>query len=380
MTVFSRTDTSLLATWWWTVDRKLLVALGVLAMIGVVFVFTASPPVAELKGLPSWHFALRQVVFMSLGAVLLLAASMLAPRGVIRLGLAFFALGLVLLLLVPVIGIEINGAQRWLVLGGINVQPAEFVKPGLVICLAHLLASKDGLKAAPEALAVLGLVLVLLLMQPDVGTAILVCGMFAAMLFVAGLPWLWLTVLGSGAAGVAAFAYASFGHVRSRVDAFLADETGFQVGRSLAAIEQGGFFGRGPGEGVVKQRLPDSHADFIFAAATEEFGALVALAVVLIFLWVIVRSLALADRRMDRFSRIAAVGLIAQFGFQAAINLAVNVALIPPKGMTLPFISYGGSSTLALALGMGFLLALLRRRPEDGAAARGWATATAAAR
>ncbi|TVQ29380.1 MAG: cell division protein FtsW [Geminicoccaceae bacterium] len=364
MTAFSRTDNSLVANWWWTVDRPLLAVLGLLAATGLVFVFTASPPVAELKNLNPWHFAVRQSIFLGLAVVVLLTASLLAPLGVRRIGTFLFIVSLGLLALVPLIGVEVNGAVRWLNFGGLSLQPSEFVKPALIIVTAHVLASQEGLRALPQAMLPVAVVTVLLLMQPDVGTALLVLVVFAAMVFMAGLAWPWVVGMASASVGVLVLAYHSFGHVQSRIDGFLAADSGFQVERAIQALTAGGWFGQGPGEGVIKNRLPDSHADFIFAAGVEEFGLLIGIVVVLLFASIVLRALILADRQPDRFAQLAAIGLITQFGLQAAINLGVNVAILPAKGMTLPFVSYGGSSLIALALGCGMVLALLRRTPS----------------
>jgi cell division protein FtsW len=363
MRAFDRTDTSVVANWWWTVDRPLMVALALLAGAGVVLVFTASPPVAERMGLSPWHFALRQCVFLALAAGVLAACSMLAPLGVTRLGTGLFWASLALLALVPLVGDHANGATRWLTIGGLRLQPSEFVKPALVVVAAYWLAARDGMTGLPRAALPVALVTALLLLQPDVGQALLVLAVFAVMIFAAGLAWPWVAAFAGGAGATGFLAYQGFDHVRTRIDAFLAADPGFQVQQSLLAVEAGGWLGRGPGEGVVKNHLPDSHADFIFAAGVEEFGVLVGLALVVLFAVVVLRGLVLADRQPDRFAQLAAVGLLTQLGLQAGINLGVNVAILPPKGMTLPFVSYGGSSLIALALGTGMALALLRRGP-----------------
>jgi cell division protein FtsW len=363
MRAFDRTDTSVVANWWWTVDRPLLVALALLAAAGVVFVFTASPPVAERMGLSPWHFALRQCLFLALAALVLAACSMLAPLGVRRLGTGLFWASLALLALVPFVGHEVNGAVRWLTLAGLRLQPSEFVKPGLIVVAAYWLAARDGLRGLPRAALPVALVTALLLAQPDVGQALLLLAVFAVMVFAAGLAWPWVVAFAGGGAVTAVLAYHGFAHVRARIDAFLAADPGFQVQQSLMAVEAGGWLGRGPGEGVIKNHLPDSHADFVFAAGVEEFGLLVGLVLVVLFAVVVLRGLVLADRQADRFAQLGAVGLLTQFGLQAGINLGVNVAILPPKGMTLPFVSYGGSSLVALALGTGMALALLRETP-----------------
>ncbi len=363
MRAFDRTDTSVVANWWWTVDRPLLITLALLAGAGVVFVVTASPPVAERMGLSPWHFAVRQCLFLALAALVLATCSMLAPLGVRRIGTGLFWTALALLALVPLVGHEANGATRWITVAGLRLQPSEFVKPALVVVAAHWLAARDGVAGLPRAALPVGLVVALLLAQPDVGQALLVLAVFAVMVFAAGVAWPWVVAFAGGGALTALGAYHGFAHVRTRIDDFLAAEPGFQVQQSLMAVEAGGWLGRGPGEGVVKNHLPDGHADFVFAAGVEEFGLVIGLLVVVLFAVVVLRGLVLADRQPDRFAQLGAVGLLTQLGLQAGINLGVNVAILPPKGMTLPFVSYGGSSLIALALGTGFALALLRRTP-----------------
>jgi cell division protein FtsW len=366
MMAFSRTERGLLARWWWTVDHGLLAGLGLLALSGLVFVLASSPPVAARLGLPSLHFALRHGAFLLPAAFLLLGCSLLSPIGVRRLATGLLALALIMLALTLLVGPEIKGATRWLPIGGMLIQPSEFAKPALVVVVAAILARAPGLTNAWPALALVGSVLLLLLSQPDVSMALMVATLFAVQLFVAGLPW--LLVLGAGALGVLALwqAYVFFPHVAARFDRFLDPDSGdhYQVGLALEAVRGAAWFGSGPGEGRVKYALPDAHSDFVFAVIGEEFGVIACLALLGLFGFVLLRGLRRIEMVADRFAFLGATGLIALFGLQSMVNLGVNLSLLPATGMTLPFISYGGSSLCALSLGMGMFLALTRRRPS----------------
>lgn len=366
MIAFSRTERGLLARWWWTVDHSMLAGLGLLALCGFVFVLASSPAVASRLGLPSLHFALRHFAFLLPAAFLLLGCSLLSPTGVRRLATGLLAVTLVMLVLTLLIGPEIKGATRWLPIGGMLMQPSEFVKPALVVVVAALLARAPGLANALPAALLVGLVLLLLLWQPDVSMALMVGALFAVQLFVAGLPW--LLVVGLGAAGIVALwqVYVVFPHVAARFDRFLDPEAGdhYQVGLALEAVRGAAWFGSGPGEGRVKYALPDAHSDFVFAVIAEEFGVVACLALLVLIGFVLLRGLRRIEMVADRFAFLAATGLIALFGLQSIVNLGVNLSLLPATGMTLPFISYGGSSLCALALAMGMFLALTRRRPS----------------
>jgi cell division protein FtsW len=364
VTPFSRTQRGVLGRWWWTVDRPLLAGFGLLALAGLVFVFASSPPVASRLGLPTLHFVTRHGMYLLPATLLLLGSSLLSPRGVHRLAVGLLLATLLMLVLTLLIGPEIKGAQRWLPLGGLMVQPGEFLKPALVVVAAGLLAQGQGLRNALPVLLLSALVIVLLLSQPDIGMTLTVACLLALQLFLAGLPW--LLVLAGGAAGTLALwqTYLWFPHVTQRIDRFLDPASGdnYQVGLALQAVQGAAWFGSGPGEGTVKYALPDAHSDFVFAVIAEEFGLLASLALLGLFAFVLLRGLARTEAVGDRFALLAAAGLLAQFGLQAIVNLGVNLSLLPAKGMTLPFISYGGSSLCALALGMGMFLALTRRR------------------
>ena len=357
-----RTDRTLVGNWWWTVDRTMLAAVGVLALVGTVLIFAASPAVGERVYGAEMHFVLKHLMFLLPASLLLLGVSLLAPLGVLRLGVGMFAIFGVLLLLTLVFAPEVKGAHRWLPIMGLPLQPSEFVKPAVAVVVAYLLSRRPGTGAMPAAATAVMPVLAVLVLQPDVGMTAVVAMVFGLQLFVAGLSWFWvLLLLGTGGLGLWQ-AYLWLPHFTERVNDFL-DPTslGYQIERALRAVAGGGLFGRGPGEGLQKWHLPDAHADFIFAATAEEFGIVACLGLVALFAFVILRGFVRVNETGDRFIQLAAVGLVGEFGFQALINMAVNLNLIPTKGMTLPFISYGGSSLLALAIAMGMVLALTRR-------------------
>jgi len=280
-----------------------------------------------------------------------------------------YLVGVVLCLMALKFGPEIKGAHRWIGLGSFGIQPSEFVKPAFVVLSAWAFSEGARRKDMPGALLALLLLpatIVPLILQPDFGQTMLITIVWAGLFFVAGLHWFWVAGLGGvGAAGILV-AYKFVPHVRARIERFLDKSSGdtFQVDTAMESFAKGGWLGKGPGEGSIKRILPDAHTDFIFAVTAEEFGILVCLGLLMIFGFIVLRGFMLARRNEDPFCRLAITGLVLMFGLQAAINMAVNVHLMPAKGMTLPFISYGGSSLLSLALGMGFLIALTRRRPR----------------
>ncbi len=371
MSGFTRTDTSLLGRWWWTVDRWTLAAVVTLAGIGAVLTLAASPPVAERIGLDTFHFARRQLVFLPLALAVMVVTSLADPRTVRRTAVVACIAGLILMALVPFTGEEIKGATRWLRVGGLSLQPSEFVKPAFAVVAAWLFTAQRQDPRIPGDAVATGLFAVfvaLLLVQPDVGMTVVVGGVWAVQYFLAGLPLVLVLLVSLGFLGSGVGAYFAFDHVRLRVDRFLdpAAGEGYQVAKALAAFRDGGLFGRGPGEGRVKEVLPDAHADFVLAVAGEEFGLVLCLVVVALFAFVVLRGFSRVLADDDMFVLLAVAGLLVQFGLQAAINMGSTLNLIPPKGMTLPFISYGGSSTIALAWGMGMVLALTRERRGGG--------------
>ncbi len=368
MSAIARTDTSLVGRWWWTVDRWTLAALGAIIAIGAVLTLAASPPVAERLGFDTFHFARRQFLFLGFALAVMFATSFLASRGVRRLAVVCMAGAMALMVATLFVGPEIKGATRWLQAGSYSLQPSEFVKPGFAVVAAWMFTGQRLGERFPGYAVATGLfaaVAALLLMQPDVGMTMVVAAVWAVQFFVAGLPLLLVIAIGFLFLGASIGAYFAFGHVQARVDRFLDPAGGesYQVSRALEAFHNGGWAGRGPGEGRVKEVLPDAHADFIFAVAGEEFGLVLCLVLVGLFAFVMLRGFSRVLRDNDLFNLLAVTGLLVQFAVQAVINMASNINLIPPKGMTLPFVSYGGSSTLAMALGMGMVLALTRERP-----------------
>jgi cell division protein FtsW len=363
----------LLADWWFTVDRMLLAAVLVIAGTGLVLSMAASPAIAIKRGLPALYFVERHLVFASAAVAIMLTVSFLSPAGVRRLALAVGAAALLAMVAALMIGTEINGARRWLHAGGHSLQPSEFAKPAFVVLSAWLFAEADSrpdMPAMPLAFALYLAMAGLLLMQPDVGQMLLVSLVWCALFFLAGRPIRWLAVLVLALAGSLAAAYVRFAYVRARIGRFLDPASGdnFQMERALQSFVEGGFFGRGPGEGTIKTVLPDAHTDFIFAVIAEEYGVLACMVVAALFALVVVRVFSRQARERDAFLRLSALGLVLLFGLQALINMAVNAGLAPAKGLTLPFISSGGSSLLAVGLGLGMLLALTRRRPDPALA------------
>lgn len=373
MSTLARTDTSLVGRWWWTVDRWTLSAVALLAVIGAVLTLAASPAVADRIGLDTFYFARRQVVYLGIGLISMLLISFLTPKGVRRFAVVLTGMAIIFMIMTLIFGAEIKGARRWLHVGGLSLQASEFVKPGFAVLAAWMFAVQrldDQVPGYAMATALYVIVAGLLLMQPDVGMTIVVSAIWGIQFFIAGLPIILVVVVCVLFLGGSVGAYFTFDHVRSRIDRFLdpeADE-GFQVGKALDAFRNGGWAGRGPGEGRVKESLPDAHADFILAVAGEEFGLIVCILIVVLFAFVVLRGFSRVFKDDDLFVLLATAGLLVQFSIQAIINMASTLNLMPPKGMTLPFISYGGSSTIALGIGMGMVLALTRVRPASG----GW--------
>jgi cell division protein FtsW len=368
---FARIDQSPVARWWWTVDRWSLAALALLIGFGVVMSLAASPAVAERIGYDGLHFIRRQLALLPLAMALMFVVSLQSPRTIRRIAIIGFVVGMALLALTFVVGVEIKGARRWINLPGLSVQPSEFVKPTFAVVAAWLFSEQKSRPGFPGNLISIALFLAIVFMlikQPDLGMAVVVAAVWFAQFFMAGLRLYWVGVGALAGIGGLVGAYLSLPHVRIRIDHFLDPSTGdsYQVNRSLEAFANGGLWGRGPGEGTVKDYLPDAHADFVFAVVGEEFGLIVCVAIVALFAFIVLRGLARLMQEGSLFVLLAATGLLMQFGLQAAINMASTLHLIPTKGMTLPFLSYGGSSLLALGLGMGMALALTRRRLGGG--------------
>jgi cell division protein FtsW len=365
----SRVERTPFAAWWWTVDRLTLAAILGLMLAGIVLSLAASPPVAARLHLDPFYFVNRHVLYLVPAIAVLLATSFLSPLHVRRIALVVFAVSLILVGLTLVYGAEVKGARRWLVILGVNIQPSEFLKPAFVILIAWLFgesARRPEMPANTIALALLVTVVLALVLQPDFGQTMLILAVWGSLFFLAGMRIIWVAGLGGAAVVGLAGAYATVPHVARRIKRFIDPSSGdtFNVDQAVESFIRGGWFGRGPGEGTIKRILPEGHTDFVFAVAAEEFGIVLCLLLLLLFMFIVIRSLVHALRNHDPFERFAAAGLAILFGLQSAINMAVNAHLIPAKGMTLPFVSYGGSSMISLAWGMGMLLALTRERPR----------------
>jgi cell division protein FtsW len=370
-TTFSRTDDSIFGRWWWSIDRWMITAIISIIACGAILALAASPAVAKHYDLDTFFFARRHFMIIPISLIVMFGVSLLDRRGVRQLAVICFGLSICLLGFTFFNGVEVKGATRWIKLGGIQIQPSEFVKPSFIIISAWMFAAWRLKENFPGYLVSVGLYLVvvaLLLIQPDVGMTILISVIWGVQFFLAGLPMILVLVIGLVFIAGGFTAYFNFTHVQSRIDRFFdpAGSEAFQVARSLEAFRNGGIFGRGPGEGHVKEVLPDAHADFIFAVAGEEFGLVMTLFIVSLFIFIVLRGFIKAFKEIDLFVQLAVVGLLVQFALQAIINMASTLNLMPTKGMTLPLVSYGGSSMLASAIGLGMVLALTRERPGQG--------------
>jgi cell division protein FtsW len=366
----TRLDTSTVGRWWWTVDKWMLAATALLIAIGILLNLAAGPPAAERIGATTFHFVRKQMVFLPLALLVMFAISLLAPVNVRRFAVLGFLTTGFLTLLTLIVGDDINGARRWLSIGPLHFgQPSEFVKPFFAVVSAWMFAEHKMREDFPGNAIAAGLlfgVVAVLLSQPDIGMTLVVSAVWCAQFFIAGLPIFWVILIAIIGLGALVGAYFAFDHVASRVDRFLDPTSGdtYQVTQAMRAFQQGGLFGRGPGEGRVKEALPDAHTDFIFAVAGEEFGVFLCLVIVALFAFIVIRALTKVMREENLFVLLAVGGLAVQFGLQAMINMASSLHMMPTKGMTLPFISYGGSSLVALGVATGMILALTRRRRD----------------
>jgi cell division protein FtsW len=366
---FARTDRSKFGVWWWTTDHLLLGAAAILIVLGVLLCFGNSPAAAARMNIGDpFHFAVRQCIFAAGGAAILLFVSMMGPRGIRRSAVVIYIAAIAMMIALPLLGHHAKGATRWVEFSGFSLQPSEFMKPALIVLASWMFAEGqkgEGVPGVSIAFCLYVLAVALLLVEPDVGQTILITIAFGAAFFMAGVPMKWIVGLGGVATAGGISLYFVFDHVASRVNKFLSPETTdtHQIDRAREAIAAGGFFGRGPGEGVLKRQVPDVHTDFAYAGAAEEYGLIFSLLLVTLFGFIVVRGLYKAMKLSDPFEQVASGALFVLIGQQAFINIAVNLNLIPTKGMTLPFISYGGSSMLAMGLTMGMALALTRKRP-----------------
>ena len=380
---FARSDRSPLGVWWWTTDRWLLGAVAVLIGLGILLSFAASPAAAARMNVGDpFHFAIRQCVFAVAGASVLLIVSMLDVRGIRRLAFFTYLAAIAIMIALPFMGHSAKGATRWVEFAGFTLQPSEFMKPALIVLVAWMFSEGqkgEGVPGVSIAFALYVTSVLLLLIQPDVGQTVLITVAFGAAFWMAGVPLSWVMLLGGVAICGLFSTYFLFSHVADRVNRFLRPEAAdtHQVDRAAEAIAAGGLFGRGPGEGVMKRHVPDLHTDFIYSVAAEEYGLVFSLIVISLFAIIVTRGLYKAMKLSNPFEQVAAAGLFVMVGQQAIINIAVNLNMIPTKGMTLPFISYGGSSLMASGLTVGMALALTRRRPGAYAPAEGLAKAGA---
>ena len=369
--VSAKSGEPIISHWWRTVDRVSLLAVFMLFAIGVLLGLAASPPLAERNGLGAFHYVNRQMIFGTAALAGMIFLSMQTPTMVRRLAVIGFIAVFFAIVMLPFLGTDYGkGAVRWYSLGFISLQPSEFVKPTFVLFSAWLMSASADLDGPPGRLMsfFIAVALTLLLaLQPDFGQAALVLASWILMYFIAGAPMLLLIILAIGIAAASTFAYNNSEHVARRIDGFLNPEIDptSQMGFASNAIQEGGVFGVGVGEGSVKWSLPDAHTDFIIAVAAEEYGLVFCLFIIGLFMVITIRSLLRLMRERDPFVRIAGVGLSSLLAMQALINLGVAVRLLPAKGMTLPFVSYGGSSLIAAGMMLGMLLALTRRRPQD---------------
>ena len=358
---------SFFMSWARKVDRTTLLPILVLMIIGLFLSMAASPAAANRLHLSdSFYFFYRHVFYAFLAVIVLFSVSMLSVRNAFRLAFVLLLISLILMVLTLFSGYKVNGAQRWLRFASYSIQPSEFLKPALVVVMSWLLALGRKDIHFPGSMIAFGLYLFVILLlgcQPDIGQVVLVTMTLCALFFCAGLSWRWITLLiflvGIGAVLI----FTNFSHVSSRIENFLNPGKGdsYQMDKAIEAISSGGILGRGPGEGQVKHQLPDAHTDFIFSVAAEEFGLLASLTLIILVCFLVFRGFMGSLRQFDLQAQLAGVGLTVLLGLQAAINFAVNLSMIPPKGMTLPFISYGGSSLLSLAFAGGFLLVFIRK-------------------
>ena len=380
---FPRSDRSALGVWWWTVDRWMLGVIAILIGAGVVLAFAASPAAAARMNVGDpFHFAVRQCVFAVGAAIILVSTSMLDVKGVRRAAFFVWVAAIAVMVALPFLGHNAKGATRWLEFGGFSLQPSEFMKPALMILVAWMFSEGQKGAGVPGVSIAFGLYVVsigLLLIQPDVGQTVLITVAFGAAFWMAGVPLSWVMLLGGMAVAGLSSTYFLLPHVHARVDKFISPDTAdtHQVDAAAMAQAAGGLFGRGPGEGIMKRHVPDLHTDFIYSVGAEEYGLVFSLILITLFAFVVIRGLYRSLKLSDPFEQVAAAGLFVLVGQQTIINVAVNLDMIPTKGMTLPFISYGGSSMLAMGLTLGMALALTRRRPGAYGPAEGLAKAGA---
>jgi cell division protein FtsW len=360
----------ILPRWWRTIDKWSMSCVLLLFGIGLLLGLASSPPLAERNGFGAFHYVERQVLFGSMALVTMFAITMMSPKMVRRLAVIGFAFSFVALMLLPFLGTDFGkGAVRWYSLGFGSLQPSEFLKPGFIVLVGWMIAASNEVAGPPGktySFALALIIVLLLALQPDFGQACLILFSWGVMYFVGGAPFLILAGIAGLTVVGGAMAYEYSEHFARRIDGFLSAEVDptTQLGYAANAIREGGFFGVGVGEGTVKWSLPDAHTDFIIAVAAEEYGLILVMVIIALYATVVLRSLFRLMRERDPFIRLAGTGLACTFAMQAMINMSVAVRLLPAKGMTLPFVSYGGSSLVAGGIMVGMLLALTRKRPQ----------------
>ena len=368
MTAMARSDKSWFAEWWRTVDHGIIAGVAALFCIGMLLSLAAGPVAAADHGYTTFHYVQRHAIFVVAAALVLITTSTLSEAWARRLAFVVFLISFLLMAFVLVFGHTAGGSQRWIRVAGFSLQPSEFVKPSLVVIAAWLLAQRQTFPRVPWGVITFALfapTVGLLLLQPDVGQTVLLSAAFVVAFFVSGLPFAWAAMFAAGSVATSVLIFFTFSHVRMRILSYFNSDVGsYQLDRAHEAIARGGLLGVGPGEGSVKDALPDPHTDFIYSVAGEELGYVACLGLILIFAFICLRGVLGASRRADPYLRAAGTGLFFLLGFQAFINIGVNVGMLPTKGMTLPFISYGGSSMIASAFTLGLGLALTRKRAE----------------
>ncbi|WP_455475030.1 FtsW/RodA/SpoVE family cell cycle protein [Bartonella sp. B30(2025)] len=367
--MITRADRDPIANWWWTIDRSIFTACLMLMGIGIMLSFAASPAIARKIGIAdSFYFVRWHIIFSILAFFTLITISFFSPRNIRRLCALLLVVMLALMIATLFYGPELKGARRWIRVFGVSIQASEFMKPAFIIMSAWIFSKQvkcQGIFNYMLAILLYVFCSVLLILQPDIGQTLLISAAWAGLFFVTGVS---LVIIGLFVAVVLiglVLAYFFLYHVRERINGFWTGKGDtFQVDVGREAILNGGWFGQGPGEGVVKRIIPDSHTDFVFSVAAEEYGIILCLLILVLFGFIVTRALYIAINTRDTFTRFGITGIAMMIGYQAGINMAVNLHLMPPKGMTLPFISYGGSSMVAIAISMGILLSLTRRWPE----------------
>ncbi len=366
MLIVSHDNRNILANWWWTVDKILLFCLSLLVIFGILLTFSASPAVATRIGFDSYHFIKRHLFFAPLAYMVMILISMQKLKFIRRLSLLGYIIAISLVIMTFFFGEANKGASRWLIIFGFSIQPSEFVKPFFIVTAAWLFDGQRQHADFPGNLLSTALFLftaMLIIRQPDIGMTMVISAVWLFQFFLNGMPLLLLCIAGILGLGAITAAYFVFPHFQVRIHQFLASggELSYQVKKSLEAFQSGNLLGRGPGEGIVRSSIPDAHTDFIYAVAAEEYGVFLCMVIVALYAVIVIRAMLVSCKENNLFIILSASGLAASFGLQSVINMASTLHLMPTKGMTLPFISYGGSSMIATAIGMGMLLAITRK-------------------